>query len=87
MAGKETGQMYLRDDVSSLTRPEMKLKRFSKVALKKGEEKTINFKLSADDLEFYNEKGEFLIESGAFTLFIGTSSADPDMKTVKFELL
>jgi beta-glucosidase len=87
MAGKETVQLYLRDETSRLTRPVMELKRFKKIALQSGQEMTLRFVLSANDLGYYDENGDFIVEPGWFTLFIGNSSSDKNMKKHRFELM
>ena len=73
--GKEVVQLYIRDVIGSLARPVKELKGFELVALKKGETKQVNFKLSKSELGYYNNKGDFVIEPGDFEIFIGGSSA------------
>ncbi|MDE6653411.1 MAG: fibronectin type III-like domain-contianing protein, partial [Muribaculaceae bacterium] len=76
-AGKEVVQLYVGDDKASVLRPVKELKHFSKVALEPGEEKTVTFTVTPDDLKFYDDvKGEWVVEPGKFTLYIGASSAD-----------
>ncbi len=82
--GEEVVQLYIRDMVGSVVRPVKELKGFQKVKLKKGESKQIRFSLTANDLRFYNDQLQHIYEPGAFTLYIGGSSAD--VKEVKFEL-
>lgn len=72
--GKEVVQLYIRDLFASVTRPVKELKGFELVPLKSGETKTIEFKLSKNELGFYNNNGEFIIESGDFEVFVGGSS-------------
>lgn len=74
--GVETVQLYIRDMVGSITRPVKELKGFQKVSLKPGESKTISFKLSSDDLRFYNSDLKYAAEPGDFKLFIGPNSRD-----------
>ena len=76
-AGKEVVQLYVGDDKASVLRPVKELKHFSKVSLEPGEEKTVTFSITPDDLKFYDDtKGEWVAEPGKFTLYIGASSAD-----------
>ena len=82
--GEEVVQLYIRDMVGSVVRPVKELKGFQKVKLKKGESKQVRFSLTANDLRFYNDKLQYLYEPGAFTLYIGGSSAD--VQEAKFEL-
>jgi len=72
--GKEVVQLYIRDKFASVVRPVRELKGFELVALKKGETKTITFELTKDQLGFYNNKGEFLVEEGEFKVFVGGNS-------------
>jgi beta-glucosidase len=83
--GKEVVQLYIRDLVGSITRPVRELKAFQKIALKKGETKTVIFKLTIEDLKFYNYDLDFVAEPGLFDVYVGTNS-DADLKT-QFELL
>ncbi|MCF7560449.1 beta-glucosidase BglX [Sabulilitoribacter multivorans] len=82
--GKEVVQLYLRDVVGSVTRPVKELKGFQKVEIKKGETKTVTFKLTVEDLKFYNSNLDFVAEPGTFRVFVGTNS-DTKMMT-EFEL-
>ena len=72
--GHEIVQLYIRDKVGSLTRPVKELKGFQKLFLKKGESKTVSFTISMEDLKFYNQKNEFVAESGDFDIAIAPSS-------------
>ncbi|MGL2963584.1 beta-glucosidase BglX [Flavobacterium sp. RSB2_4_14] len=72
--GKEVVQLYTRDLVGSVTRPIKELKGFQKIALKKGEKQTVTFKISAEDLKFYNSELQFVAEPGEFEIFIGKDS-------------
>ena len=82
--GKEVVQLYIRDVVGSVTRPMKELKGFQKVEIKKGETKTITFKLTVEDLKFYDYNLDFVAEPGLFEVFVGTNS-DTQMKA-EFEL-
>ncbi|WP_179337019.1 beta-glucosidase BglX [Winogradskyella ludwigii] len=82
--GKEVVQLYIRDVVGSVTRPVRELKGFQKVEIKKGETKTVTFKLTVEDLKFYNSTLDFVAEPGAFQVFIGANSDTKMMKA--FEL-
>lgn len=74
--GKEVVQLYIRDLVGSSTRPVKELKAFQKISLKPGESKTVSFKLSENDLKFYNTALKFVAEPGDFNVFIGGNSRD-----------
>jgi beta-glucosidase len=75
--GKEVVQLYIRDLISSLIRPDKELKRFAKVNLEPGEKKTVKFTLNADDLAFYDDADMcWRVEPGEFEILIGSSSRD-----------
>lgn len=72
--GKEVVQLYLHDVVASIARPVLELKGFELISLKKGETKTITFTLTDMELGFFNNKGDYLVESGTFKIRVGGSS-------------
>ena len=72
--GKEVVQLYIRDLFASVTRPVKELKGFELVNLKANETKTIEFTLTEAELGFYDNKGNFIMESGEFQIFVGGSS-------------
>ena len=74
--GKEVVQLYIRDISGSLSRPVKELKGFELVNFKKGESKTISFTLTDKELGFYDNDGNYLLESGTFKVFVGTNSND-----------
>jgi len=74
--GAEVVQLYIRDMVGSVTRPIKELKGIKKMFLKVGEEATVKFKLTAQDLAFYTRDMEFKAEPGDFKVFVGSNSAD-----------
>lgn len=73
--GEEVVQLYVKDEVGSVTRPVKELKGFNKLALKKGEKKTVEFEITADDLRFYNIDMKFVAEPGDFEVMVGGDSA------------
>src|SRR5690606_25824306 len=72
--GKEVAQLYIRDWFASVTRPVKELKGFELVELAPNEEQQITLKLTDKELGFYNNEGEFIIEPGKFSVFVGGSS-------------
>ncbi|WP_230680052.1 beta-glucosidase BglX [Pontibacter sp. 172403-2] len=74
--GEEVVQLYIQDVVGSITRPVKELKGFQKILLKKGESKTIAFRITPEDLKFYNNDLEYVLEPGNFKVYVGTSSQD-----------
>jgi beta-glucosidase len=77
VAGMEIVQLYVRDVVGSLTRPVRELKGFARVALAAGEQKTVEFRLTADDLSFCTADGSEKAEPGKFQIFVGGDSRAP----------
>ncbi|MNY07351.1 Periplasmic beta-glucosidase precursor [compost metagenome] len=75
-AGKEVVQLYIRDLEGSSTRPVKELKGFQKISLQPGETKTVSFKITEEDLKFYNTTLKFTAEPGDFHVFIGGNSRD-----------
>lgn len=83
-AGTEVVQLYLKDEVGSITRPVKELKGFQKIALKAGESKEITFTIDSEILKFYNGNLDFVCEPGDFQVMIGTNSES--LQTAKFSL-
>jgi beta-glucosidase len=84
-AGDEVVQLYIRDLVSSLTRPVMELKDFKRITLSPGESKTVNFTITPDKLSFLDINMNRIVEPGAFDIMVGTSSAK--FQTAKLEVV
>ena len=81
-AGTETVQMYIRDLVSSVTRPVKELKAFQKISLKPGESKNVTFEITPDLLSFYDIHMKYVVEPGDFEIMAGNSSRGQDLKKV-----
>jgi beta-glucosidase len=77
LAADEVVQVYVRDLVGSITRPVRELKAFRRVTFEPGEMQILEFALSTDDLKFYNNDEELLLEPGKFELYVGGSSTAP----------
>lgn len=72
--GTETLQMYIHDLAASVVRPVKELKGFRKVRLEPGEEQTICFTITNEELKFITENKCWESEAGEFEVFIGTDS-------------
>ena len=83
-AGDEVVQLYVRDLVSSVTRPVKELKDFRRVSLAPGESKAVTFTLTPDKLSFFNLNMERVVEPGWFDVMVGTSSVK--YQTAKLEV-
>lgn len=84
--GDEVVQMYLRDRISSVTRPVKELKAYQRVTLSPGETKTVKLTIDASALAFYDIDFNYVIEKGEFTVMTGNSSADKDLKSTIFKV-
>ena len=80
----EVVQMYVRDLVGSVSRPVKELKGFSRVSLRKGETRRVDFKITLDDLKFYNQQLDYRAEPGDFEVMVGPDSRN--VQTLKFTL-
>jgi beta-glucosidase len=80
--GSEVVQMYIRDLVSSVTRPLRELKGFRKVSLQPGEKVTVRLPITPDLLSFWNLDMRYIVEPGNFEIQVGTSSRDSDLTKV-----
>jgi beta-glucosidase len=72
--GDEIVQLYIRDKVSSITRPIKELKDFKRISLKPGETKQVSFLISPDKLKFYDINMKEVVEPGDFEIMVGPSS-------------
>ena len=84
-AGDEIVQLYIRDLVSSVTRPIMELKDFKRISLAAGESKTVEFVITPDKLSFLDVNMKSVVEPGWFDIMVGTSSVK--YETVKLEVV
>ncbi|MDB5222190.1 MAG: glycoside hydrolase family 3 [Chitinophagaceae bacterium] len=75
VTGAEVAQVYVKQEKSTLPRPEKELKSFEKIMLQPGEQKTIILTLNADAFQYYNDiKNEWVLEPGVFDILVGGSS-------------
>jgi beta-glucosidase len=80
--GTEVVQLYVRDLVSSVTRPVKELKAFRKVRLAAGESVVVRMAVTPAELAFHDVQMRYLVEPGEFSIMVGTSSRDADLQTV-----
>lgn len=75
--GKETVQLYIQDEKSSLPRPVKELKGFKKISLAPGETKEVSFTITPEELKFFDDsKHKWIAEPGKFKAMVGSSSTD-----------
>lgn len=74
--GTEIAQLYMQDVTASLVRPIKELKDYQRITLDPGEETKLQFVLKKQDMGFYDNRGNYLIEDGLFRIFVGGNSRD-----------
>jgi len=74
--GTEVVQLYIRDEVASVSRPVRELKAFKRVTLKPGESRAVDLRVAVRDLWFYGLDMKRVVEPGTFRVFVGSSSAE-----------
>jgi len=84
-AGDEVVQLYIRDKVSSVTRPVKELRGFRRVSLQPGERQKIEFTLDSQALSLWNSAMQRVVEPGEFEIMVGPNSADLKTVTLKVE--
>ncbi|MGZ5192169.1 MAG: glycoside hydrolase family 3 C-terminal domain-containing protein, partial [Flavisolibacter sp.] len=87
IAGDEIVQMYIRDKVSSVTRPVKELKGFQRISLKPGETKTVTLEITPEKLAFHNVDIKFVVEPGEFEIMVGSSSKDEDLEKIILKVI
>src|SRR6266478_4476630 len=83
--GDEVVQMYIRDKVSSVTRPLKELKGFVRITLEPGATKTVTLPITPDHLSFYDIDMKWTVEPGEFEIMVGNSSRDADLQRVTLQ--
>jgi beta-glucosidase len=77
MQGDEVVQMYIHDEISSLTRPLLELKGFNRITLNPGESKQVRIPITRRSLEFW-KAGKWITEAGDFSVMVGPNSTELD---------
>ena len=86
MDGDEIVQLYIRDNVSSATRPVKELKGYKRINLKVGETKNVVFEITPESLAFYDIDMNYGLEPGTFKIMTGSSSHFKSLKTVELTI-
>ncbi len=81
----EIVQLYIRDEVSTVTRPVKELKGFERVTLKPGETQTVALPITNRALAFYDINMDLLVEPGTFEIMVGNSSVETKSVTLTVE--
>jgi beta-glucosidase len=75
-AGTEVVQLYIRDVAASAgPRPVRELKGFQKIQLNPGESRDVTFKISNQELGYFDAAGHWLVEPGKFQVWLSKDSA------------
>jgi beta-glucosidase len=74
--GEEVVQLYIRDEISSVTRPIKELRGFRRITVDPGQTKSVEFTLRFDDLSFLNRDMHRVVEPGTFKIMAGGNSVD-----------
>jgi len=76
-AGEEVVQLYVRHLNSSVERPQIELKGFTRIPLQAGEKRLVQMTLPAERLAYWNvRKHRFEVEPDKIEIAVGGSSAD-----------
>jgi len=75
-AGDEVAQLYLKDKEASLPVPRLSLQGFTRIRLEPGEKQTVSFTLTKEQMSFADENGQWILEPGEFTVWIGGRQPD-----------
>ena len=86
-AGTEVVQLYIRDSVSSVTRPVKELRGFQKISLSAGETKTVELTITPESLAFWDVNMKYVVEPGEFEILVGSSSRDADLHKTTLTVL
>ncbi len=79
--GDEVPQLYIKDNLASLSQPVIALKGFQRITLKAGESKQVSFTIIPQLLQLLNKQMQWVVEPGDFSIMIGASSADIKLRT------
>lgn len=72
--GTEIVQLYVRDQVASVTRPVRELKAFERLALGPGEQRTVRFEVPVRELGFFGPEMRYVVEPGRFNVWVSPDS-------------
>jgi beta-glucosidase len=81
--GDEIAQLYIRDEVSSVTRPVKELRDFARISLEPGQTRSVTFTITPEKLAFYNRGMNRVVEPGTFQIMVGGSSVDLISQTLE----
>ena len=74
VAGTDVAQLYIHESDTTILQPVEKLEGFQRVTLDPGKSQTVTFTLGPQNLGFYNNNGQFVVQPGTFDVWVGDSS-------------
>ena len=80
--GTEIVQFYIRDEVSTVTRPMLELRGFERVTLEPGEAVDVHFPITSESLAGVGLDNRWSVEPGLFQILVGPSSTDLQVVTL-----
>ena len=85
--GEEVIQLYVGREIFTVPSSIKELKAFRKVFIRCGEVVDVHFKISKQELSYYNTMlGMWIVESGKYRFYLGSSSRDIRLeKTIKIK--
>lgn len=84
LKGDEVVQMYIRDLVSSITRPSKELKGFRRITLKPGATETVEFPITSEALSFLDGSMNRVVEPGAFDVMVAPNATE--LRTMRLDV-
>jgi beta-glucosidase len=73
-SGTDVAQLYIHSRNARILRPIRQLEGFDRVSLTPGQTRTVTFTLNKDQLGYYDNNSQFVLDPGAFDVFVGDSS-------------
>ena len=77
-AGTDVAQLYLHDPVASISQPVRRLRGFERVTLQPGQTRTVSWRLTRNDVGYYNNRDRFIVDNGRINVFAGNTSSEND---------
>ncbi|HKI76937.1 MAG TPA: glycoside hydrolase family 3 C-terminal domain-containing protein [Ignavibacteriaceae bacterium] len=83
--GDEVIQLYVKNPNDN---KEIKaLKGFKRISLKPGETRQVTFKMDKETLQTYNDENGFVVDPGEYLIYVGSSSAEKDLKKLTLKIV
>jgi beta-glucosidase len=76
LRGDEVVQLYIHEEVNSVTQPVKQLRGFRRISLDPGESKNVEFTLGPDELSSLDREMHRVVQPGIFRVMIGGNSSE-----------